>query len=85
MSVLEFKTLAINSKYRPHSKNPILKIKTRKQCKYCKIGNNQCHFFKNLWSLYMHVKTQHPNESADFILEYERELAKQARNEGKKE
>jgi hypothetical protein len=57
-------------------------MKTRKQCKYCKIGNNQSHVFKNLWSLFMHVRTQHPNEDGNFILEYEQELAKQARNEG---
>ena len=46
--------------------------------------NNQSHVFKNLWSLFMHVRTQHPNEDGNFILEYEQELAKQARNEGKK-
>jgi len=84
MSILEFKTLAINSKYRPHSRNPILKMKTRKQCKYCKMKNNQSHIFKTLWALFVHVRIQHPNEDGNFILEYERELAKQARNEGKK-
>ena len=59
-------------------------MKTRKQCKYCKMKNNQAHVFKTLWALFVHVRIQHPNEDGNFILEYERELAKQARNEGKK-
>ena len=46
--------------------------------------NNQSHVFKTLWALFVHVRIQHPNEDGNFILEYERELAKQARNEGKK-
>jgi len=33
----------------------------------------------------MHVRTQHPLEDGNFILEYEQELAKQARKEGELE
>ena len=71
-----FKTLAINSKFRPHSQNELYKMKTRVQCDYCKSKQNRCHVYKTLWSLYMHVTTQHPLESVDFVVNQARILAK---------
>ena len=76
-----FKTREVPDKFRPHSKNKLYaKIETRVQCEVCKRGNRQCHVYKKLWQLYMHVTIQHPYESTDFIVNQARILAK----EGKK-
>ena len=76
----EFKTREVPDKFRPHSKNKLyVKIETRVQCEICKRGNSQCHVYKKLWQLYMHVTIQHPYESTDFIVNQARILAKEVR------
>jgi len=77
-----FKTRDVPDKYRPHSKNKLyVKTKTRTQCPFCKSKQSRSHFFKTLWSLYMHVIIQHPQESTDFIIIQARKLAKEGEKE----
>ena len=77
-----FKTREVPDKYRPHSKNKLyVKTKTRIQCPVCKPRQSRSHFFKTLWSLYMHVIIQHPKESTDFIIIQARKLAKEGEKE----
>ena len=77
-----FKTRDVPDKFRPHSKNKLyVKSKTRIQCYYCKTTQSRSHYFKTLWSLYMHVIIQHPKESTDFIVNQARKLAKEGEKE----
>ena len=73
-----FKTREVPDKFRPHAKNKLyVKTKKRIQCQVCKSRQSLSHYFKTLWSLYMHVIIQHPNESTDFIIIQARKLAKE--------
>jgi hypothetical protein len=79
-----FKRLGINSKFRPYPTNPLYKKKLayakRVNCEICKRHDTHTKYYKSLWSLYLHFTAQHPLESADFIINYARKLAKEGEN-----
>ena len=87
MSNLEFKTIGINSKARPYSKNKnfLRRQGVRVQCPICKTGNNQCHIFKSVWGLYLHFTKQHPNADENQQAELGEIMKSQAQKKGKTE